>query len=137
MLGQTISHYRVTEKLGEGVMGVVYRAEDTKLERPVALKSLATHTIENPEHKARFIREEKAAARLDHQNICLSYVRNRRSGRANVPLHGLPGRPNAEDEIAERPLKLDEALQKPARPPKVSKRPSRKRLFTGTSSSPM
>ena len=52
---------------------MVYKAEDAKLERPVALKFLAAHAIEDPEHKARFVREAKAAARLDHQNICPVY----------------------------------------------------------------
>ena len=56
MVGQTISHYKILEKLGEGGMGFVYEAEDTKLERPVVLKFLAAHAIEDPEHKARFAR---------------------------------------------------------------------------------
>ena len=73
MIGRTISHYEITEKFGEGGMGVVYKAQDTKLERTVALKFLAAHALEDPEYKARFVREAKAAARLDHQNVCPVY----------------------------------------------------------------
>ena len=65
MLGQIISHYRITEKLGEGGMGVVYRAEDTKLRRPVALKFLTQQLLDSEEHRDRFLREAQAAAALD------------------------------------------------------------------------
>ena len=109
MLGSTISHYRITEKLGEGGMGVVYKAEDTKLERPVALKFLAAHAIEDPEHKARFVREAKAAARLDHPNICSVYEIDEAEGQTFLAMAYLEGH-TVKDKIAERPLKLDEAL---------------------------
>ena len=109
MIGQTISHYKITEKLGEGGMGVVYKAEDTKLERPVALKFLAAHAVEDPEHKARFVREAKAAARLDHQNICPVHEIDEADGHTFLAMAYLEGR-TVKDEIAERPLKLDQAL---------------------------
>ena len=95
MVGQSISHYKITDKLGEGGMGVVYKAEDTKLERPVALKFLAAHAIEDPEHKARFVREAKAAARLDHSNICSVYEIDEAEGQTFLA-HGLPRRPYGE-----------------------------------------
>ena len=109
MIGQTISHYKITEKLGEGGMGVVYKTEDTQLERPVALKFLAAHAIEDPEHKARFIREAKAAARLDHQNICSVHEIDEAEGQTFLAMAYLEGH-TVKDKIAARPLKLDQAL---------------------------
>ena len=109
MIGKTISHYLINEKLGEGGMGVVYKAEDIKLERPVALKFLAAHALEDPEHKARFVREAKAAARLDHQNICPIYEIDEADGQTFLAMAFLEGQ-TLKHKIAERPLKLDEAL---------------------------
>jgi serine/threonine protein kinase len=109
MIGQTISHYSITEKLGEGGMGIVYKATDTKLDRPVALKFLAPHLLRDEEGRKRFQREAKAAASLDHPNICTVHEIDEFEGRTFIVMAFLEGRPLSE-LIQEGPLKLPEAL---------------------------
>jgi len=71
--GETISHYRITDELGRGGMGIVYRAEDTKLDRTVALKLLPASALTSEDDRARFYREARAAASLSHPNIAHVY----------------------------------------------------------------
>ena len=90
-------------------MGVVYKAEDTRLRRAVALKFLSAETIEDEVAKTRLIREAQAAAALDHPNICPVYGIHEEDGRTFIALAFIDG-PSLADKIAERPLPLDEAL---------------------------
>ena len=109
MIGSTISHYKVVAKLGEGGMGVVYKAEDTTLERTVALKFLAQHLLDDEEAKERFLREAKAAAALDHPNICTVYEIAEVDGKTFISMAFLKGE-TLEDRIAKGPLSLKDAL---------------------------
>ncbi len=110
MVGQTISHYKIVDKLGEGGMGVVYKAEDTRLDRTVALKFLAPHLVSNEEVRKRFVREAKTAAALQHPNICTVHEIDEIGGRTFIAMAYLEGRELAA-EIAEGPLEIERAFK--------------------------
>ena len=109
MIGSTISHYKITEKLGEGGMGVVYKAEDTSLDRPVALKFLAAHLVSDEDVRKRFEREAKAAAALNHPNICTVYEIAEDNARTFIAMAFLEGE-GLDKKIEAAPLKLKDVL---------------------------
>ena len=108
-IGRTISRYNVVEKIGEGGMGVVYKAIDTRLDRTVALKFLSAQALEDPDSRARFVREAKAAAALDHPNICTIYEIDEVEGETFLVMAFLEGQ-TVKAGLRDRPLPLEEAL---------------------------
>jgi eukaryotic-like serine/threonine-protein kinase len=110
MLGQTISHYEILEKLGEGGMGVVYKAHDTKLDRIVALKFLPPHLTKSEEDKQRFIREAKAVSSLDHPNICTIFeIDETPEGQLFIVMPAYAGETLSE-KIVRGPMHVDDIL---------------------------
>jgi serine/threonine protein kinase/Tfp pilus assembly protein PilF len=110
VVGRTISHYKIVEKLGEGGMGIVYRAEDIRLQRPVALKFLPANSLGSADAKARFLREARAAAALQHSNICTIYEIDEAEGQTFIAMAYLEGHELGQ-EIEKGPLEIDRLVE--------------------------
>jgi tetratricopeptide (TPR) repeat protein/tRNA A-37 threonylcarbamoyl transferase component Bud32 len=110
MIGQKILHFQITEKLGEGGMGVVYKADDTKLHRTVALKFLSTVVLERPGEQERLVNEARAAAGLQHPNICTIYEINEHQDQTFIAMSYIDG-VTLRDRVLSSTIGVDDALR--------------------------
>src|ERR1700756_3998878 len=109
MIGQLLGHYRIDSKLGEGSMGVVYRAFDTHLDRPVAIKVLPAETVANPDRKRRFVQEAKSASALNHPNIIHIYDIDEADGVLFIAMEYVAGK-TLDQQAGGKALPLQETL---------------------------